>query len=129
MLTPVQMRNATGQVTQQVGGDARASDRLETFGVHADLCRVLTDPKRLMILHALGQGDRTVTELAGELGCTMPNASQHLTVLRAAGLVTGQRDGTTVRYHLTEPDILTACDIVAAIAARLQSRPTTRRSA
>ncbi len=120
---------SSGNRSDHAATQAAAAERLESFGTHADLCRVLTDPKRLMILHALGQGDRTVTELASELHCSMPNASQHLTVLRSAGLVTGQRDGTTVRYHLTEPDILTACDIVAAIATRLHSRPATRRTA
>ena len=100
-----------------------AGERLESFAVHSELCRVLTDPKRLMILDALRRGDRSVTELASQLGCSMPNASQHLTVLRAAGLVAGERDGTTVRYRLTEPEIMTACDIVAAIATRLRNQP------
>jgi len=110
-------------------GGARSGGELAALAVHADLCRVLTDPKRLMILRALGERDRTVTELAEEIGCALPNASQHLTVLKAAGLIAGQRDGTMIRYHLTEPDILTACDIVAAIAIRLHGRRAIRRPA
>lgn len=113
--------------SQMAVGERDPGERLESFAVHAELCRVLTDPKRLMILDALRHGDRSVTELASQLGCSMPNASQHLTVLRAAGLIAGQRDGTTVRYHLTEPEIMTACDIVAAVAARLRSQPPTGR--
>lgn len=128
-LACVRITDTTSQPTGLRPSEPASAGSLESLGVHADLCRVLTDPKRLMILHALGEGERTVTELASELGCTMPNASQHLTVLRSAGLVTGQRDGTTIRYHLSEPDILTACDIVAAIAARLHGRPASRRTA
>lgn len=116
--------SARQQVRRHEPGEAGdQAERLESFTVHAELCRVLTDPKRLMILDALRRGDRSVTELASQLGCSMPNASQHLTVLRSAGLVAGERDGTTVRYHLTEPEIMTACDIVGAVATRLRSQP------
>lgn len=129
MLAAVLTESARPQATGTAMRDPGPGARLEAFGVHADLCRVLTDPKRLMILHALRHADRSVTELASEIGCTMPNASQHLTVLRAAGLIAGQRDGTTIRYRLTEPEILTACDIVAAIATRLHGQPSTGRNA
>lgn len=91
---------------------------LATYRAHADLCKVLTDPKRLMVLDALRAGERSVGELAAVLGITLPNASQHLAVLRSAGLVGGRRTGTTVRYHLAEPGITEACDIIHAIVER-----------
>ena len=47
----------------------------------------------------------------------LPNASQHLAVLRAAGLVASHRMGTTVVYRLAEPAIADACDIISAIVA------------
>ncbi len=101
---------------------------LERYRLHADICRVLTDPKRLMLLDVLRDGDRSVGELAEELGCTLANASQHLSVLRSAGLVETFREGTTIHYHLAEPDVLEACDIIQRIVARRQSsqeRPAT----
>lgn len=109
-------------------GGPGESVQAEGYRRRAELCRVLTDPKRLMIIDALRHGERSVTELAAELGCTMPNTSQHLTVLRGAGLVTGRREGTTIRYRLTEPQIAQACDLVAAIAARLHRRALTGRT-
>jgi len=90
----------------------------ERYRMHADLCKVLTDPKRLMILEALRGGDRSVGELAETLGIALPNASQHLAVLRNAGLVEGTRAGTTVVYRLAEPTIVDACDIVDQIVGR-----------
>lgn len=90
----------------------------ERFRLHAEVCKVLTDPKRLQLLSALRDGDRTVGDLAAAIGATLPNASQHLAVLRSAGLVEGRRDGATVRYHLAEPAILDACEIVAGIVDR-----------
>lgn len=88
---------------------------LERYRRHAEICKVLTDPKRLLLLVSLGDGDRSVGELAASIGSTLPNASQHLAVLRSAGLVDGHREGATVRYRLAEPTILDACEIVGRI--------------
>jgi len=93
-------------------------DPIERFRLHAEICKVLTDPKRLMLLAALRDGDRTVGELASAIGTSLPNASQHLAVLRSAGLVDGRREGASVRYRLAEPAILDACDIVSGIVDR-----------
>jgi len=98
----------------------------ERYRLHAEMCKVLTDPKRLRLLDALRGEERSVGELAAELGVSLPNASQHLAVLRSAGLVDGRRDGASVRYHLAEPAILDACHIVDGIVERRQaarSRP------
>ena len=91
---------------------------LEHYRLHADVCRVLTDPKRLMLLDALRAGERSVGDLALAIGVALPNASQHLAVLRTAGLIEGRRIGTTVVYRLAEPAIADACDIISAIVAR-----------
>jgi ArsR family transcriptional regulator len=93
-------------------------DPLDRYRLHADICKVLTDPKRLLLLSALRDGERTVGELASVIGATLPNASQHLAVLRSAGLVDGRREGAAVRYRLSEPAILDACDIVGGIVER-----------
>jgi DNA-binding transcriptional ArsR family regulator len=104
---------------------ATAPDPLDRFRLHAEVCKVLTDPKRLLLLAALRDGDRTVGELAAVIGASLPNASQHLAVLRSAGLVDGRREGSAVRYRLAEPAILDACDIVGGIVER---RLATRRT-
>jgi DNA-binding transcriptional ArsR family regulator len=95
-----------------------ADQALEHYRLHAEMCRVLTDPKRLMLLAALRAGERSVGELAAAIGVALPNASQHLAVLRAAGLVASRRIGTTAIYWLAEPEISDACDIISGIVAR-----------
>ena len=95
---------------------------LDRYRLHAELCKVLTDPKRLALLDALRSGDRSVGELADAIGATLANTSQHLAVMRSAGLVEGHRDGTTVRYRIAEPAITAACDIVHGIVARRLAR-------
>jgi ArsR family transcriptional regulator len=101
-------------------------DTLEHYRLRAEVCRVLTDPKRLMLLDALRAGERSVGELALAIGVALPNASQHLAVLRTAGLVEGRRIGTTVVYRLAEPAIADACDIIHAIVARRVERAADR---
>jgi ArsR family transcriptional regulator, virulence genes transcriptional regulator len=99
-------------------------EALKRYRAHADMCKVLTDPKRLMVLDALRGGERSVGDLAAALGVALPNASQHLAVLRSAGLVDGRRVGTSVLYRLAEPGIVEACDIIQAIVERrLEERP------
>jgi ArsR family transcriptional regulator len=97
-------------------------ETLEHYRLHAEMCRVLTDPKRLMLLDALRAAERSVGELAQAIGASLPNASQHLAVLRTAGLVERRRTGTIVVYRLTEPAIADACDIIHAIVARRLGR-------
>ena len=101
-------------------------EALARYRAHADICKVLTDPKRLMVLDALRGGERSVGDLAAILGVALPNASQHLAVLRSAGLVDGRRAGTSVLYRLAEPGIVEACDIINAIVdRRLGGQPRT----
>ena len=89
--------------------------RQDTYRRHAEICKVLTDPKRLMLLDALRAQELSVGQLADRLGITLANCSQHLSVLRSALLVDSRRQGTTVLYRLTEPRIAEACDIIEAI--------------
>ncbi len=95
---------------------------LEQYRLHAEVCRVLTDPKRLMLLDALRARERSVGDLARAIGVTLANASQHLAVMRTAGLVESRRSGTTVVYRLAEPAIAEACDVIHAIVARRLGR-------
>lgn len=88
------------------------------YRLHAEICKVLTDPKRLRLLDALRAGPRSVGELAAAAGMSVPNASQHLAVLRHAGLVETARVGTFVHYRLCETDLMAACDAVDRIVRR-----------
>ena len=90
--------------------------------LQAEICRTLSHPARIAILHLLAQGPREVGRLASELGVSQPNASQHLAVMRAAGLVEAARDGRGTTYRLTDPDIIDACDQMARVMRRRLAR-------
>jgi len=78
--------------------------------------RALADPKRLCVLEALASGERSVSELSREAACQVPNMSQHLAVLRNAGLVSSRRSGNTIYYRLADPRVLEAYQLIQRIA-------------
>jgi ArsR family transcriptional regulator len=82
----------------------------------AVVARALADPKRLCVLESLAHGELSVGDLSGLVGCQVPNMSQHLSVLRSAGLVTSRRDGTTVYYRLSDPRVLEAYKLIQSLA-------------
>jgi ArsR family transcriptional regulator len=78
--------------------------------------RALADPKRLCVLESLALGELSVGELSVRVGCQVPNMSQHLAVLRSAGLVSSRREGSTVYYRLADPRVLEAYRLIQTIA-------------
>ncbi len=90
--------------------------------LQAEVLKTLASPRRLEILHRLSSGPSEVGRLAGELGLSQPNVSQHLAVLRTAGMVEAERDGREVRYRLSDPDVMVACGIMRAVLERRLTR-------
>lgn len=82
----------------------------------AAIARALADPKRLCVLERLADGERSVSDLSRDVGCQVPNMSQHLAVLRSAGLVTTRRQGSTVFYRLTDQRVLDAYQLLQTVA-------------
>lgn len=82
----------------------------------ATIARALADPKRLCVVEKLGDGERSVSDLSREVGCQVPNMSQHLAVLRSAGLVASRREGSTVLYRLVDARILDAYRLLQQVA-------------
>ena len=66
----------------------------------------------------LAQGERSVDELAGEIGQSVANTSQHLQVLSRAGLVESRRDGTRVIYRLASERVGELWSVVRDVAVR-----------
>jgi DNA-binding transcriptional ArsR family regulator len=89
----------------------------EMIRLHAHVCKGLGDPKRLMIIDALRNGEVTVTDLVDSLGIPQANVSQHLAVLRDKGLVTFRRDGQWAHYSLTSDKIIQAVDLLREVMA------------
>jgi DNA-binding transcriptional ArsR family regulator len=82
----------------------------------ASIARALSDPKRLCVVERLADGERSVSDLSRDIGCQVPNMSQHLSVLRAAGIVESRRDGSTVFYRLAHPEVLEVYRMLRQVA-------------
>jgi len=82
--------------------------------------KALASGRRIELLDVLANGERTVEALAGEVGLSVANTSQHLQVLRQAGLVTGRRAGTSIFYRLAAPEVFQLWQALRTLAgARL----------
>jgi ArsR family transcriptional regulator len=76
----------------------------QVFARLAEIAQALGHAHRLELLEHLGQGERSVEDLAARAGLTLANTSRHLQLLRRAGLVQGRRDGKRVYYRLAAED-------------------------
>ena len=74
----------------------------ETLTAAGDILRALAAPVRIAIVLQLRESERCVHELVGALGVTQPLISQHLRVLKSAGVVQGERNGREVLYRLVD---------------------------
>lgn len=88
------------------------ADRVEEVAARL---RLLSDPTRLRIVCALGQGESDVSCLSRLAGVGLPAVSQHLSKLRLAGVVRGRRDGQRIVYELVDS---TAAELVADVLGR-----------
>ncbi len=82
----------------------KAKDDL--FAAFATAAKALANGRRAEIVDVLAQGERSVDDLAGEIGQSVANTSQHLQVLARTGLVTSRRAGSRVFYQLAGERVL-----------------------
>ncbi len=87
----------------------------ELFELHADLLKALAHPRRLEIIHLLRDQALCVSEIYEMLDLPQANISQHLMVLRDAGVVVTARDGKQIIYKLANPRIIRASDLLREV--------------
>lgn len=77
--------------------------------LQSEICSALSNVTRLEIIYLLKEGEKSVSELALELGVSMSNLSQHLRILREKGLVKYRKDGQHIYYSLASEMVNTIC--------------------
>ncbi len=85
------------------------------YQLHSELCRSLSHPKRLEILNNLRDGEKSVSELLSVVASSKANLSQHLAVLREKKIISSRREGVNIFYHLANPKMIKACDIIREV--------------
>ncbi|MFQ5798219.1 MAG: ArsR/SmtB family transcription factor [Bacteroidota bacterium] len=92
------------------------------FQLHAEVCKTLANPKRLEILDLLRDGELNVSDLVSQMRVSKANVSQHLAVMRRAGIVGTRRDGANVYYRVSNPKVTKACELMREVLTEHHSR-------
>ncbi|MFQ6002716.1 MAG: ArsR/SmtB family transcription factor [Candidatus Zixiibacteriota bacterium] len=87
----------------------------EIYELHADICRILSNSKRLEILNTLREKEMSVGELKGLTGLSKANLSQHLAILRQRRIVTTRREGVNIYYRIANSKVIKACDLMREV--------------
>ena len=94
----------------------------QIYELQAEVLKTLANPRRLEMAHLLADEPMTVGRLADRMSVAQPNVSQHLALMRAAGVVLAERDGREICYRLADPDIIAACRLMRAALQRRLTR-------
>ena len=89
---------------------------METYQTQTKFFKILMHPTRLAILDILRDGEECVCHMEAHLGLRQAYISQHLMVLREAGLVTDRRDGWNFFYRVSRPQIYQVIDAMHAFS-------------
>lgn len=85
------------------------------FEMQAEICKTLTNPKRIEILNTLKSEEKTVSELVSALGASKANVSQHLAVMRHKGILATRREGVNIYYRVANPKVIEACALMKEV--------------
>lgn len=99
------------------GGPGTREAKAALFDALAEVAGALSAGRRVEIVDLLAQGERSVDEVAGEIGQSMANASHHLRTLARAGLVRSRRDGTRIYYRLAGAEVEELWSALRTVAA------------
>ena len=85
------------------------------YELQAEICAALSSPVRLQILELVSQGEKTSSDLLEVLQVPKANLSQHIAVLRDAGILHARKEGLFQVLSLALPRIKEACAIVKSV--------------
>lgn len=96
----------------------------EFYCRHSELCKTLANDKRQMILGELRDGELSVGELVERTGIAQANLSQHLSIMRARGVLNARRSGAQVDYSISNPKLIQAFDLITEVMRELAAERT-----
>ena len=87
----------------------------EIYELHASICQVMANSKRLEIINILGNKEMTVGEIAEKMEIRMANLSQHLSIMKAKGILKSRREGVNIYYRISNPKVVQACRLMCEV--------------
>ncbi len=85
------------------------------FELHADVCKVFSNAKRLEVLNILRDKEMTASDMIGKIGLSKANLSQHMSILKSKGVVVSRREGVNIYYRISNSKIIQACDLMREV--------------
>ena len=83
--------------------------------MQAQLLKSMAHPTRLMILHFLEGGEKTLTELTEIVSVSHSNLSQHLALMKQHKIITARREAGVVFYQIVSPKMVQLCRLIREI--------------
>ncbi len=87
----------------------------QIYAYHAEMCKVLSHPKRLELINTLRDKEMSAGELGERLGLAPANLSQHLTMMRERHILVSRKEGNIVYYRIANPRLVEAFDLLQEI--------------
>ncbi|MCX5830503.1 MAG: metalloregulator ArsR/SmtB family transcription factor [Deltaproteobacteria bacterium] len=85
------------------------------FELHADVCKVFSNAKRLEIINMLNDREMSAGELLEKTGLSKANLSQHMTVLKSKGVINTRKEGINIYYCIINPKIIQVCTLMKEV--------------
>lgn len=82
------------------------------YAYHAEMCQVLSHPKRLEMISVLRDGEMTVGQLANKVGLTVGNVSQHLSMMKERHILVSRKEANSVYYRIANPKLVRCFDMM-----------------
>ena len=92
------------------------------IALQASICKIMSNPRRVQLIHLLDGGEKSVGELVEMTGMRKAAVSQNLALMRKRKLVQGRREGQKVYYSLRSRKLLNACNCMEQVLQELLSQ-------
>lgn len=97
-------------------------DDKKVYELHADVCKTMSNPKRLEIINLLRTGELCVDDITSKMGVAKANVSQHLALMRSKGILLTRREGVNIYYKIANQKVVKACDIMREVLVEQLSK-------
>ena len=87
----------------------------EIYELHADICKIFSNAKRLEIINALKDKEMSASELIEKISLSKANLSQHMSVLKSKGVILSRREGVNIYYRIANPKIIQVCHLMREV--------------
>ncbi len=87
----------------------------QLYEMHAGICAVLGNAKRIQIIDVLQEGEKSAGTLSHEMEISKANLSQHLNIMKSKGILLNRREGVSIYYRISNPKIVTACRLMREV--------------